>query len=149
MTWFKVDDGFYDHPKVKSLPRGSARKGALALWTLAGSWCGRYGTDGLVPSFQVEELGCAAKDAESLCAAALWHAPDHECEQCPDVPQGHYLFHSWPEYQPLKTEVESQKAKARERMRRRRSGESSTSTPSEPTADVREMFARTTAERAR
>src|SRR6266536_711018 len=44
VTWFRVDDGFYDHPKVKSLPRGATRKDADALvaadlWHTAGHDC--------------------------------------------------------------------------------------------------------------
>ena len=145
MTWFKVDDGFYDHPKVRSLPRGPVRKGAVSLWLLAGSWCSRYLKDGLIPSHQIEEFGSSRKDAEALVAAVLWHAPGHDCDRCPDVPRGHYLYHEWPEHQPLKDEVERRQAANRERMRKRRGGDV---TPREPKADVHAMFARTTSERA-
>jgi hypothetical protein len=76
---FKVDDGFYDHPKVRSIPRGAARDAAVALWTLAGSWCDKHKKDGMLPADQVEELHCKRKAAEWLVAAQLWHAsgPDH------------------------------------------------------------------------
>lgn len=33
MTWFKVDDGFYDHPKVDQLPNA-----AVGLWVKCGAW---------------------------------------------------------------------------------------------------------------
>jgi len=145
VTWFKVDDGFYDHPKVRSLPRGPVRKGAVSLWLLAGSWCSRYLKDGLIPSHQIEEFGSSRKDAEALVAAVLWHAPGHDCDRCPDVPRGHYLYHEWPEHQPLKDEVERRQAANRERMRKRRGGAAA---PREPKADVHAMFARTTGERA-
>jgi hypothetical protein len=36
VTWFKVDDSFYDHPKVFDLPDS-----AVALWTRAGCWSAR------------------------------------------------------------------------------------------------------------
>lgn len=146
MTWFRVDDGFYDHPKVKSLPRGPVRKGAVSLWLLAGSWCSRYLKDGLVPAHQVEEFGSSRKDAEALVAAVLWHAPGHGCPDCPEIPPGHYLYHQWPEHQPLKERVEADRAAAKERMWKRRHKDDP---PPEPKAEVRDMFARTPNERAR
>lgn len=145
---FKVDDGFYDHPKVRSIPRGAPRKGAVTLWTLAGSWCDRYLTDGLVPSHQIGELGATRREAEWLVAAQLWHEPGHDCDSCPDVPTGHFLYHDWPQCNDLKVDVEKRRGKARERMRKLRNGESTKPDPhDEPGADVREMFGRTGRER--
>jgi hypothetical protein len=45
MTWFKIDDSFYDHPKVFDAPDC-----AVALWTRAGTWSARNLTDGFVPT---------------------------------------------------------------------------------------------------
>lgn len=123
MTWFKVDDSFYDHPKVKSLPRGPVRKGAVFLWTTAGSWCGRYLKDGQVPAHLVEEFGATRRDAEALIAAVLWHAPGHDCSYCPEVPAGHYLFHQWDQYQPTRDQIEAEREAARKRMSARRTRE--------------------------
>lgn len=134
MTWFQVDDGFYDHPKVKSIPRGNARKGAVALWTMAGSWSGRYGKDGLIPAHQIEEFSASKTDAEWLVAANLWHTEGHDCGTCPDVPKGHYLYHQWDEHQLLKEEVERRKHLARERARKFRKSHESDS-------PVRDLFA--------
>jgi hypothetical protein len=123
MTWFRVDDGFYDHPKVKSLPRGAVRKGAVFLWTTAGSWAARYLMDGLVPALEVEEFGASSKDAQALVAARLWHDADNGCTSenpCPPVPPGHFLFHQWPVYQWTRQQVEADRAAARARQQRRR-----------------------------
>lgn len=144
MTWFKVDDGFYDHPKVKSLPRGTVRKGAVSLWLLAGSWCARYLQDGLIPGHQLEEFGASMKDAEALVAAVLWHGHGHGCDECPPVPRAHYLFHEWSAHQPLREQVEAEKRAARERMNKRRRA----AKPLEATAAVRDLFARTVDEHA-
>lgn len=144
MTWFKVDDGFYDHPKVKALPRGAIRKGAISLWNQAGSWSARYLKNGHVPLFQIEELGWSKKDAEALVTVTLWHAPGHSCDDCEPVAAGHYLFHQWSEYQPTREQVETEKKAARDRMNaRRRTGKSP-----EPSADVRDLFGRTSTEGA-
>lgn len=142
MTWFKVDDGFYDHPKVKSLPRGNVRKGAIFLWNQAGSWCCRYLKDGFVPLYQLDELGAAVKDAEALVGVDLWHAPGHQCRDCPPVPTGQFLFHQWSDYQPTREQVEAEKKAARDRMNNRRRG----GKPAEPTADVHDLFAERAAE---
>lgn len=128
---FKVDDGFYDSLKVKSIPRGAARKGAIALWTLAGSWSDKHSQDGLIPADQVEELHCSTKDAKWLVAAALWHDTDNPCPRdpddpkkpCPPCPPGHYLFHDYDDWNEMKIEKDKRKAKNRERMRKLRTGE--------------------------
>lgn len=126
MPFFFVDDGLYDHPKVKALPRGPIRRGAIALWTIAGSWSSRYLTDGLIPPHMIEELGATPKDAAALVAADLWHDAHHECGQCPYVPADHYLFHDWSEYQRTKDQVERERKAARARAakyRRRTDGD--------------------------
>lgn len=122
MTWFRIDDGFYDHPKIKALPRGPVRKGAIALWTMAGSWCARYLKDGMVPAAQIEELGGSAKDAQALVATTLWHEHDHGCPACPDVPPKHYLYHEWGLYQKTKEQVEKEREQAKKRQANYRAG---------------------------
>jgi hypothetical protein len=101
MPWFKVDDNFYDHPKIKSIPRRH-RGTAIALWVLAGSWCARYLTDGVIPAEQVLDFG-TKRDATNLVDAGLWIP----------VPGG-YQFHDWAAYQPTRTYVEGE----RERLRK-------------------------------
>jgi hypothetical protein len=127
---FRVDDAFYDSPKVKSIPRGAPRKGAVALWTLAGAWSDRWSQDGWIPADQVAELHCSAKDAQWLVASNLWHDADTPCPRdpddskkpCPSVPPGYFLFHDYPDFNDLKVDKEKRKAKARERMHRLRNG---------------------------
>jgi hypothetical protein len=120
VTWFKVDDGFYDHPKVKAIPRRQ-RQGAVALWTLAGSWCCRYLTDGIVPAHMIEEFGASVKDAESLVNTGLW-------EDC----GGSYLFHDWVEFQFTREQVETERAAARARMMHRRRNRGEKPPPQDP-----------------
>lgn len=122
MSFFFIDDAFYDHPKVKALPRGATRKGAISLWTLAGTWSARYLQDGLIPPHMIAELGGSDKDADALVATELWHQADHECPACPWVPDGHYLFHDWPQWNKTKDQVERERKAARERQAKRRMG---------------------------
>lgn len=51
MTWFKVDDGFYDHPKVENLSMA-----ARGLWVTAGSWCAKQLTDGVISKKKLGSL---------------------------------------------------------------------------------------------
>lgn len=135
MVWFVVDDALYDHPKVKAIPRaGGARKSALGLWTLAGSWNARYHHDGLIPIDQIDELGGTPKDVEHLTRVGLWHAPGFLCpyapEHCTPAPPGFVTFHQWhANGQQTKDQVEAKRANDRERQRRRRARKH----PPEPT----------------
>lgn len=104
MPWFKVDDGFHGHPKVVELSLS-----AVGLWTLAGSWCAKYLTDGFVPKKTVTRLGGDVEQAQELVTSDLWFTA-----------QGGYEFKDWAHYQPLKEAVEAERAAAQERMRKAR-----------------------------
>lgn len=109
MTWFKVDDGFYDHPKVEALANGEHYVSAVALWTLAGSWCAKYLTDGHVPRSRVVRLGLPMEAAEELVRVGLWTEEDDG-----------FRFYGWTEYQPTREEVEARRAQDRDRKREAR-----------------------------
>lgn len=101
MPWFKVDDGFHGHPKVVELSLS-----AVGLWTLAGSWCAKYLTDGAIGEQTVIRLGATPAHAAELVAVHLW-----------DTVLGGYEFEDWADYQPLKADVEAERRAAQERMR--------------------------------
>lgn len=108
--WFKVDDGFYMHPKVLGL---SARAGWL--WLRAGCWSADQMTDGLIPMSTVHVLGGSKRDAEELVEAGLWeHVQDD------------FGFHDWEKYQFTAEEIAAQRKARAEAGRRggQRSGES-------------------------
>jgi len=102
MPWFKVDDGFHGHPKVVELSLES-----VGVWTLAGSWCAAYLTDGEIGLKSIQRLGGGQEQADELVYAGLWLEP---------LP-GIYQFKDWDDYQPLKSAVEAEREEARERMR--------------------------------
>jgi hypothetical protein len=108
MVWFRVDDSFYDHPKVVSIPR-SIRAEAVGTWTLAGDWCARHLTDGVLPIAQVEELGGTMAGALALVKAKLWTRTKTE-----------FRFKSWAEYQPTREQVEASRESERTRKARQR-----------------------------
>jgi hypothetical protein len=85
MTWFKIDDSFYDHPKVFDAPDC-----AIALWTRAGTWSARNLTDGFVPAGMPARF-CNDVDqaVRELLNRGLWLRS-----------KGGYQFHDWIVYQP-------------------------------------------------
>lgn len=96
MTWFKVDDSFYDHPKVFDAPDC-----AVALWTRAGTWSARNLTDGFVPSGMPARL-CDDPDTavRELVRRGLWSRSS-----------GGYQFHDWATYQPSSAETRALREK--------------------------------------
>ena len=109
MTWFKVDDGFWSHPKVVELGDSPHYHEAIALWALAGAWSAQHLTDGLVPVAQVRRLLCSAEAAEALVTHGLW-----------EVEQGGYRFHDWTALQPSKLTVLARREKEREKKAKAR-----------------------------
>ena len=71
MTWFIIDDGMYDNPRVDELSLA-----AVGLWAKTGSWLGRQsrddGFDGLITPVRVRRLGGTARLARELVDAGLW-----------------------------------------------------------------------------
>lgn len=94
MPWFKVDDGFWSHPKVLDLSND-----ALALWLKAGTYSAQHLTDGFVKRAVVRMVGGTDDAAEELVSAELW-----------DIADGGYQFHDWLRYQPSAEETREKRA---------------------------------------
>lgn len=94
MPWFKVDDQFHGHPKVRGLDMASR-----GLWVTAGSWCASYLTDGVISERDVKALGGTRRQAEKLVAAGLWALVDAS----PGARR--YAFHDWAEFQPTRADT--------------------------------------------
>jgi hypothetical protein len=83
MSWFRVDDGFYSHPKV--LATSLAARG---LWASAGSWSKDTHTQGVVLREALAMLGGSPELASELVTAGLWERT-----------RGGYRFHDWDRWQ--------------------------------------------------
>lgn len=94
MVWFKVDDGFWSHPKVLELSDA-----AVALWVRAGSYCAGHLTDGAVRPGVLRLLGADRDAATELVLAGLWHLDS----------DGAWRFHDWTEYQPTREEQDAKR----------------------------------------
>lgn len=99
MSWFKVDDSFYDHSKVFDAPDC-----AMALWIRAGCWSARNLRDGFVPAGMPARL-CDDPDTavRELLNRGLWRRA-----------KDGYQFHDWKDYQPTAEKVLATRAKRAE-----------------------------------
>lgn len=116
MTWFKVDDAFPSHPKVRAIPKAQ-RPGALGLWLACGTESARWLTDGAVGIALVREHG-GLRLAAALSQVRLWHEPGETCthppDECPCSPGEHFQFHDWGDWQPTRAQVQTRNQAKRE-----------------------------------
>lgn len=104
MPWFKVDDGWWSHPKILQLPDA-----AQALWVRAGSWSMKHLTDGVIPGYALSVLRARPAAVRALVEVGLW------------LPLGDgYEFHDWAKYQPTREQVEGDRKAAAERQQKAR-----------------------------
>jgi hypothetical protein len=104
MPWFRVDDGFWSHPKTLQLSDG-----AQALWMRAGSWSMHHLTDGVIPAYALPLLRAKPRFVNELVAVSLWFSDEDA-----------YRFHDWNRYQPTREQVEADRDAAADRKRRSR-----------------------------
>lgn len=75
--WFRLDDGFHGHPKVRR-----AGNGAVGLWVRCATYSAQYGLDGAVPTEVAEDYG-TGREAAAVTRAALW-VPSDDGYRIPD-----------------------------------------------------------------
>jgi len=102
IAWFKIDDGFWAHPKTLQLTDS-----AVALWVRAGAWSCQQLTDGFIPQYALPMLGVDEFPAIQLVEVGYWDESD-----------GGYTFHDWDEYQEASEAVKDRRKKNAEKMRR-------------------------------
>ena len=107
MAWFKVDDNFYDHPKVDDLSLE-----AVGLWLLCGTYSARHLTDGFIATRRAYRMGASEEVISELVEADLWEEVD-----------GGYQYRNWADYQPTKASVEARREADRKRKRKQRRNE--------------------------
>ncbi|HAT1186950.1 hypothetical protein ACL1IT_01180 [Corynebacterium striatum] len=109
MSWFKVDDSFYDHPKFLDVPNA-----AIGLWAKAGAWCGKHLTDGVIPATQVKLFKGTNSQINALISARIWI--EDRSENGAKV----YRFHDWNDYQPTREQKLKEREESAERQRKSR-----------------------------
>jgi hypothetical protein len=106
VSWFPVDDAFHSHPKARR-----AGMEAVGLWTVSGSFCMAYLTDGFVPEWFVKEKPRGMALAKRLVDAGLWRSGTHDGEEG-------WWFHDW---KPECTKESIEKARTNARLRKQKS----------------------------
>jgi hypothetical protein len=102
MTWFRIDDKFGEHPKVRRLAKD--RVAAVGLWTLCGVYCADNTSDGFVPAEVVRRHDPRLRLAKRLVEVGLWHESASQDEVG-------FEFHQWSEHQPTREEIELRRKK--------------------------------------
>ena len=112
MPWFRIDDGFHEHPKVEALEADPTEHAlAIAAWTLVGSACSRRLTDGIVTRAALAKALAAwpeklrARAAAALVRVGLW--VEHE---------DGWAYHDWLDYQPSRADTERERELSRRRQ---------------------------------
>lgn len=99
MPWVKIDDAFFDHPKLRAVGRDGR---ALAIAALCHS-SAQY-LDGVIGAADLPLVAAKAEVRRSVAAklveADLWHQEGHSCPRCNPCPPGAYLIHDYHAYQP-------------------------------------------------
>lgn len=104
MPWFNVDDGFHSHPKGRK-----AGLEAIGLWTIAGSYCMSYLTDGFVSEWVVKSWPKGPALAKKLVAVGLWIPTEKDGDKG-------FQFHDWELSQRSKIQVEADRRAAAARQ---------------------------------
>ena len=93
MTWGRLDDSFYDHPKVRGIPR-PVRNAACGLYWRAVSLSNRHLTDGRLTLQDVELIDGTMNEVAALVTARLWRKASNG-----------YRIHDFLEFNKSKAEV--------------------------------------------
>lgn len=106
MTWFRVDDSFYDHPKTRAIDP-KRLPDAVYVWTMAGCYCARHLTDGSISRTSLKAV-CNLFErrlkavCDELVRVNLWEFDGVS-----------YKFRDWHDYQPTRSSVLDSREKAK------------------------------------
>lgn len=101
MPWFRVDDGFDNHPKI--LAAGNAAAGMFAR---LGAYCARYSTEGRIPDSIVRTYGTTRERDRLVAVGLLKHVDDG------------WQLHDYLDYNPTAEQVKASRQANAERQRR-------------------------------
>lgn len=109
MTWVRLDDGFYRHPKARAVG-----KDGRALFLAACCWSAANLTDGAIPatalSMILSDAEVPPRTVDRLVAEGLWETNGHG-----------WVIHDFLAYNRSRARTETDREAARERQARARS----------------------------
>lgn len=112
MAWGRLDDTIIDHPKFAALMMDDKLKpleriAAVGLWTKANAYCNKHLTDGFIPRGIVPLLAGVQPGMAFRLAQALINARGRSEHGLWEIAGSDYLVHDWPDWNRLRSEVES------------------------------------------
>jgi len=96
VSWVRLDDGFYEHPKLLGIPRATRW-----VWVAGLGYSARFHQDGLVPAISLARLEGNAREAAQLVDAGLWVPDEHG-----------WRIHDYAQYQPMNGELSRKRSEA-------------------------------------
>lgn len=130
MTWVKVDDQFFRHPKARR-----AGKDGRMLYLTGLAYCTANFTDGHIHADALRlvaaEAEVRASTAKVLVEVGLW-----------EVVEDGYVVHDYLEYQPSAEKMRAEREAAKERMRGKRGSKDSPPPSSRSSPELRAKFGR-------
>lgn len=115
-TYVKVYDDLEDHPNWQDIDQLAE---AVGLWTLAFIYCGRNRTDGHFPKRLVSRRWAGTEAVrDELLQAGRWHAPGHDCADCPQPAEGQFYMHAYLERNRSREQIEALSEKRSEAGKR-------------------------------
>lgn len=108
MPWAMLDDGFYDHPKVRAM-RPALRNAAAGLYARSLSLCARSLSDGRLTQEDAFSLDGTDEQIAELVRVGLWEPID-----------GGYAVHDWLDYNDSAATVKERRRAAADRKRDQR-----------------------------
>lgn len=112
MTWGKLDDGFWRHPKVRAAARRD--QAAVGLFAQAISLASEYETDGRITQHDLEELCPNSRRRRKLVGLLV------KCRLLDRVDDGFFQIHDYLVYNPSKAELDEARQKGARRKRDQR-----------------------------
>lgn len=103
MPWFRLEDNFHHHPKVRK-----AGNAATGLWVRCGTYSAQYLTDGRVPVEIAHDYG-RQREIDALLATRLWIEKEDG-----------FMMPDYLDYNPSAEQVLADRARARDRQAKRR-----------------------------
>lgn len=100
MTWVKIDDGFFRHPKIRA-----AGRDARDLYLAALCYCNENLTDGFVPDYEVRRLSAEADTDDTNAALTSLCNPRSFGRSLWTTAPGGYIVHDYHDYQPSRADV--------------------------------------------
>jgi len=93
----QFDVGYLDNPKIMEVFDNSPI--AICMHIASVLYCAQHLTDGVVSAGPMQrKAGGTAHDVTLLIEADLWHLPGHDCQFCPQPPEGKVYVHDYTEH---------------------------------------------------